>query len=104
MFVPSPDGINPMLYDADILLLEMKIMETSIKNLAAPKGRIGLLKSLAALRSTKIKMPSPEALPFEMFTYGVPYEATETYRNIRKQFEKDRSIAIIEARQALFRC
>ncbi len=93
-----------MLYGATMLLLEMKIMETSMKKLAAPRGRHGFMKSIAKLRLTRIRMPSPESLPFEMFTYGIPYEASETYRNIRKEFEKNRSIAVVEARKALWSC
>jgi len=81
----------------------MKIMETSVKNLSAPRALSCLLKAFVALRLNQIRIPSPNTLPYQMFTYGIPYEATHTYKNIRKEFETNKSVAIIEVQQALWR-
>jgi len=82
----------------------MKIMEISVKNLSTPRALNGLLKTIATLRLNLIKVPPPDALPYKMFTYGIPYEASETYRNIRNEFENNKSLATMEIRQALCRC
>jgi hypothetical protein len=88
----------------NILLLEIKIMETPLKNLSKPKPLTTLLKTIMTLRLNMIKPQPLDALPNEMFTYGVPYEASETCRKIRFEFENNKSLAAIEARQALCRC
>jgi len=64
----------------------------------------GLTKIFTSIRLNQMKIPSPDALPLSMFTYGLPYEATETYRTIRSEFESNKSLAILEARSALNRC
>ena len=87
-----------------ILFLEMKTVEISVKHLATARTLSGLIKIVTSLRLNSIKIPSPDALPLTMFTYGVPYEATETYRTIRNEFESNKSLAILEARSALSRC
>lgn len=79
-------------------------METSAKNLTTPRAFSGLLKAFAALHLNRIKFPSPDTLPYQMLTYGIPYEVTRTYRNIRKEFEINKSLAAIEVQQALWRC
>lgn len=87
-----------------ILLLEMKIMEVSFKNLSAPRTLSRLVKIIASFRLNSIRIPSPDALPYSMFVYGIPYEASETYRTIRNEFENNKSLAILETRNALIRC
>ena len=82
----------------------MKNMKISTKILSTPRGLNGLVRTIATLPLNLMKIPSPDALPYKMFTYGIPYEASETYRNIRNEFENNKSFAIIETRRALCRC
>jgi hypothetical protein len=82
----------------------MKTVQTPAKHLATARTLRGLKKTVTSLRLNQMKIPSPDALPLSMFTYGVPYEATETYRTIRNEFESNKSMAILEARSALSRC
>ena len=77
-------------------------METSIKGVTSGKGRLGLTKSLEAFYQRVVKISLQNTLPSEMFTYGVPYEASRTYRAMKIEFECKRSQAMVEAhRQAL---
>ena len=77
-------------------------METSIRGVTSGKGRLGLTKSLGAFYQKVIKISPQNTLPSEMFTYGVPYEASRTYRTMKSEFECKRSQAMVEAhRQAL---
>jgi hypothetical protein len=77
-------------------------METSIRGVTSGKGRLGLTKSLGAFYQKVIKTSLQNTLPSEMFTYGVPYEASRTYRTMKSEFECKRSQAMVEAhRQAL---
>lgn len=87
-----------------ILFLEMKIMKISARNLSTSRTLNGLVKTIAALRLNLVKISSRDALPYEMFIHGMPYEASETYRTIRNDFENNKSLAAIETRQALCRC
>jgi hypothetical protein len=87
-----------------ILFLEMKTVQIPVKHMATARALRGLIKSVTSLRLNSMKLPSPDALPLSVFTYGVPYEATETYRAIKNQFESNKSMAILEARSALTRC
>jgi hypothetical protein len=102
--VPSSDGKSPMSRGVNILFLEMKTVEISVKDMATARTLRGLIKIVTSLRLNQLKIPSPDALPLSVFTYGVPYEATETYRTIRNEFESNKSMAILEARSALSRC
>ena len=77
-------------------------METSIKGVTSGKGRLGLTKRFGAFYQKVIKISLQDTLPSEMFTYGVPYEASRTYRAMKSEFECKRSQAMVEAhRQAL---
>jgi len=87
-----------------ILFLEMKTVQIPVKHMATARALRGLIKIVTSLRLNSMKIPSPDALPLTMFTYGLPYEATETYRTIRNEFESNKSMAILEARSALSRC
>jgi hypothetical protein len=87
-----------------ILLLEMKIMEISLRNLSAPRTLSGLVKTVASFSLDTIRIPSPDALPYKMFMYGIPYKASETYRIIRDDFESNKSLAMLETRRTLSRC
>jgi len=87
-----------------ILFLEMKTVQIPVKHLATARTLRGLIRTVTSLRLNSMKIPSPDALPLNMFTYGVPYEAAETYRTIRNEFESNKSMAILEARSALSRC
>jgi len=83
----------------------MKIMEISVKNVTAEKALNGLVRTIAALRLNVVKIPSRNAIPYEMFKHGIAYEAPRTYRTIRNEFERNKSMAAIEAhRQASYRC
>jgi len=82
----------------------MKTLEISVKHMATARTFRGLIRIVTSLRLSQMRIPSPDALPLSMFRYGVPYEATETYRTIRNEFESNKSLAILEARSALSRC
>jgi hypothetical protein len=43
------------------------------------------------------------ALPYEMFTQGLPYEATKTYRTMKSELEYKRSTAMVEAHHQALR-
>lgn len=87
-----------------ILFLEMKTVQIPVKHVAMARALRGFARFFTSFRLDQISIPSSEALPLSMFTYGVPYEATETYRAIKNQFESNKSMAILEARSALTRC
>jgi hypothetical protein len=77
-------------------------METSVKGVASARGHFGLTKSVRAFYQKVVKVALQDTLPSEMFTYGVPYEASRTYRVMKSEFECRRSQAMVEAyRQAL---
>jgi hypothetical protein len=81
----------------------MKTMEITVRNVTIGKAMSGFLKTLAALRPTV--MEPLNDLPREMFKYGIPYEASRTYRTVKAEFEHNKSIAMIEAhRQAVRGC
>ena len=82
----------------------MKTVQILVKHAATARTLRGLRKIFTSIRLGSMKIASPDALPLNMFTYGVPYEATETYRTIRNEFESNKSMAILEARSALSRC
>ena len=86
-----------------ILVLEMKTVQIPVKHVATAGALCVLARIFASIRLNQMKIASPDALPLSMFTYGVPYEATETYRTIRNEFESNKSMAILEARSALTR-
>jgi len=87
-----------------MLFLEMKTLGISLKHVSTARTLRGLIRIVTSLRLNSMKLPSLDAFPLAMFTYGVPYEASETYRTIRNEFESNKSLAIIEARSALSRC
>lgn len=87
-----------------ILFLEMQTVQTPAKYMATARALSGLTKIITTFHMNLMKIQSPDALPLSMFTYGLPYEATETYRTIRNEFESNKSMAILEARSALSRC
>ncbi len=87
-----------------MLFLEMKTVQTPAKYVATARAIRGLTKIITSFHLNSMKIQSPDALPLSMFTYGLPYEATETYRTIRSEFESNKSLAILEARSALSRC
>ena len=77
-------------------------METSIKTVTGTKGQYGIMKSLEAFYQRITEMSLQTALPYEMFAYGTPYEASKTYRTMKSEFEHKRSVAMMDAqRQAL---
>ena len=75
-----------------------------MKHVATARALRGLARIFASIRLDQMKIASSDALPLSMFTYGVPYEATETYRTIRNEFESNKSMSILETRSALSRC
>jgi hypothetical protein len=87
-----------------ILFLEMKTVQIPVKHMSAARALRGLVRTVTSIRLDQMKIMSCEALPLSMFAYGVPYEATVTYRNMRNEFESNKSMAIREARSVLSRC
>ena len=78
-------------------------METSVKGVTSGKVQLGLTKNLAAFYQRVIKISSQNALPYEMFIHGIPYEASRTYRTMKTEFEYKRNQAMIEANRQAFR-
>jgi len=77
-------------------------METSIKTVTGTKGQYGITDSLAKFYQRVTKAYLQNAIPYEIFTQGLPYEATKTYRTMKSELEYKRSAAMVEAhRQAL---
>jgi hypothetical protein len=77
-------------------------MERSAKVLAGAKDQYGVMKSLEAFYQRVTKISLQNALPYEMFANGLPYEASKTYRIMKSEIECKRSLAMVEAhRQAL---
>ncbi len=69
------------------------------------RARLGIVKNLGAVfRRVAAFRPDDfqNCLPSEMFSYGVPYEASKTYRIMKTEFERERCVAVMEAhRQGL---
>jgi len=78
-------------------------MEASIKGVTRGKIHLGLAKSLGAFYQSVIKVSLQNTLPSELFTYGVPYEASRTYRTMKSEFECQRSQAMVEAHRQTLR-
>jgi hypothetical protein len=78
-------------------------METSTKRVMSEKGHLGLTKSLGAFYQRVIKVSMQNALPSELFTYGVPYETSRTYRTMKSEFACRTSAAIMEAHRQTLR-
>lgn len=78
-------------------------METSLKVLSGAKGRYGLIKNLGAILRRATAITSQNALPYEMFEKGLPYEASKTYRTMKSEFECQRSGAMVEACRLVIR-
>ena len=78
-------------------------METTIKRVTSEKSHLGLTKSLGAVYQKVIKVSMQNTLPSELFTYGVPYEASRTYRNMKSEFECKRNQAMVEAHRQTLR-
>jgi hypothetical protein len=77
-------------------------METSIKTVTGAKSQHGIADSLATFCQRATGAYLQNALPYEMFTQSLPYQATRTYRVMKSELEYKRSAAMIEAnRQAL---
>jgi hypothetical protein len=92
-----------MSREVTVLLLERKIMKIPARNFSTSRTLNGLVNTIATLRLNLVKIPSLDALPYEMFIHGMPYEASETYRTIRNDFEENKSLAAMETRQAFCR-
>jgi hypothetical protein len=69
------------------------------------RAHLGIVKNLGAMfRRVAAFRPDDfqNCLPSEMFSYGVPYEASKTYRIMKTEFERERCVAVMEAhRQGL---
>jgi hypothetical protein len=80
-------------------------METKLMGGLRTKARLDIVKNLGAVfRRVGVFWPDDfqNCLPSEMFSYGVPYEASKTYRIMKTEFERERCVAIMEAhRQGL---
>ena len=78
-------------------------METSIKTITGAKSQHGITDSLVTFYQRVTKAYLQNALPYEMFTQGLPYEATKTYRVMKSELECKRSAAMVEAHRQAFR-
>ena len=77
-------------------------MDRSIKVVTSGKVHLGLSQGVGALRQVVAMMSVRHLLPSEMFTHGVPYEASRTYSAMKSEFECRRALAMVEVqRQAL---
>jgi hypothetical protein len=79
----------------------MKMMETTAK-VVAEKALDGFMRTIAALR-LKLIMSPQNALPSEIFKYGVPYEASRTYRAMKAEFERKKCMVAVEAYHQMLR-
>ncbi len=78
-------------------------METSFKGELGGKAHHGVLKSLGVVYQRVTRISLQNALPYEMFAGGLPYEASKTYRAMRTEFECRKSRALIDANSCLLR-
>jgi hypothetical protein len=73
-------------------------MEISSKSPTGGKVKSGMAKSLLQTFYRNVPIVSAQnALPREMLAHGVPYEATRTYAVMKSEFERKRSLAMVEA-------
>ena len=75
-------------------------MEESIKGTTSGKVHLGVTESLGAFYQRVIKISLQNTLPYEMLKYGLPYEASRTYRTMKIEFEHNRCEAMMNAHQA----
>jgi hypothetical protein len=91
-----------ILSEAKRRLVEMEI---GYRGSLRARVQFGIVKNVGAVvrRVTAFRLDAfKNSLPFEMFTYGVPYEASRTYRIMKSEFECKRCAALVEAhRQGL---
>jgi hypothetical protein len=77
-------------------------MEIKYRRGLRTRTQFGLVKNLGTMfrRVTAIRLDVfHERIPAGMFVAGhLPYEASETYRKIKTEFENRHSIALVEAR------
>lgn len=80
-------------------------MEIRYRGGLRARAQLGIVKNLGIVfrRVTAFKLDAfKNSLPSEMFTYGVPYEASRTFRIMKSEFECKKCAAIVEAhRQGL---
>jgi hypothetical protein len=80
-------------------------METRYRGGLGARVQLGVVKNVGAVvrRITAFRLDAfQNTLPSEMFTHGVPYEASRTYRIMKSEFECKKCAAMVEAhRQAL---
>jgi hypothetical protein len=80
-------------------------MEIRFRGGLRARAQLGIAKNLEVVvrRVTAFRLDAfRNSLPSEMFTCGVPYEASRTYRTMKSEFECKRSQAMVEAhRQGL---
>lgn len=75
-------------------------MERSIKSATSEKAHLGVTESLVTLYRKAVTVFLKNTLPYEMLKYGLPYEASKTYRAMKIEFEHNRSEAVVEANWA----
>lgn len=77
-------------------------VETSLRGLIGGKVKSGMIKGLGTFYQRVTIIGAQDALPRELLVHGIPYEATKTYRVMKSEFERKRTVAMIEAhRQSL---
>ncbi len=78
-------------------------MEIIYKGGLRERAKIGLIKNLGVIAkkvsTLRVTRSFHEGIDIGMFTAGcLPYEASETYRTIKIEFECQRSKTLVEAR------
>lgn len=75
-------------------------METKIRGAANAKTHVSVTESVVTLFRRALSIFPQNTLPYEMVRYGLPYEASRTYRTMKTEFERIRSKALVEANWA----
>jgi len=74
-------------------------MKRSIKG-ATSVAHLGMTESLGTLWRRALTIFQQNTIPYEMVKYGLPYEASRTYRAMKIEFERNRYEAAVEANWA----
>jgi len=75
-------------------------MERTMKRATSGKPHLGVTESLGTLFRRALTAFPQNTLPYEMVKYGLPYEASRTYRTMKTEFEHNRSEAVVQANWA----
>lgn len=78
-------------------------MVTPFKGKLGGEIQHGVAKSLGVIYQRVAKISTKNALPYEMFAIGLPYEASKTYKAMKTEFECKRSRAVVDTSSFLLR-